>query len=88
MPLYTFFFVVNRIPCSALRTKDQDFALIANGLLPIPWRTKQPRLEGPSAAEVFRYLMLLDLYRYNVQKPLTSSQAKPLLAILPPPSCY
>ena len=33
--------------------KIRTLALIANGLLPIPWRTKQPRLEGPSAAEVF-----------------------------------
>jgi hypothetical protein len=24
MPLYTLLFIVNRLPCSALRTKDQD----------------------------------------------------------------
>jgi hypothetical protein len=51
MPLYTLLFIVNRIPCSALRTKDQDSR--AAGLLPTRGRTKQPRLEGLSAAEVF-----------------------------------
>ena len=45
-------------------------------------RTKQPRLEGPSAAEVFRHLMLLDLYRYAVQA-LNFFPGKPLLALLP-----
>ena len=47
-------------------------------------RPKQPRLEGPSAAEVFRHLMLLDLYRYAVQA-LNFFPGNPLVALTPPP---
>jgi len=41
MPLYTLLFIVNRISCGALRTKDQDSR--ADGLLPIPWGAKNSR---------------------------------------------
>ena len=81
MPLYTLLCIVNRIPCSALRTKDEDSRADANGLLPIPSVPKTKRLEGPSAAEVFRHLMSLDLYRYAVQA-LNFFPGKPLLALL------
>jgi hypothetical protein len=60
----------------------RTLALIANGLLPIPSAPKTKRLEGPSAAEVFRQLMSLDLYRYAVQA-LNFFPGKPLLALLP-----
>ena len=61
--------------------KDEDSRADANGLLPIPSVPETKRLEGPSAAEVFRHLMSLDLYRYAVQA-LNFFPGKPLLALL------